>query len=79
MKVICINNQNLIEGGTSLLTVGKIYNVIEVISESNESDYKLGVVPDEMYKIVDNIGNISPYMSSRFKMLRDSNLDKLGI
>lgn len=79
MKVICINNQNLIEGGTPLLTVGKIYNVIKVIRESNESDYKLGIAPDELYQIVDNIGNTSQYMSSRFKMLRDSNLDKLGI
>lgn len=74
MKVICIDNQNLIEGGVQLLTVGKIYYVTEITNEVESSTGN-----NSMYYIVDNTGNIAPYRRSRFKMLRESNLEELGI
>lgn len=72
MKVVCINNDNLITPPDSqLLTVGKIYHVNRVLSEGEDTN--------SLYFLIDDTGKENFYRSDRFLLLRDINLGNLGI
>lgn len=68
MKVVCIDNDNLIHGtGISLLTIDKIYDVIE----------ERGVTLGSIYRLKDDRGEITWYSVSRFVSLQEVRNEKI--
>lgn len=68
MRILCINNAEIISGSIPLLTTGKVYEVIKI----NGSQYY----------IEDNSGERRWYNDFRFKdiaEIRQEKLEKLGI
>jgi len=77
MRVICKDSDNLIEGpdklNVKLLTVDKIYEVLNIEQEDEEI---------KLYQIEDNSGYQRWYDSKRFidlALIRNDKLNQLGI
>lgn len=74
MVVVCIDTNDLIHGPIqNLLTIGKSYNVLEVLEENGKS---------EMYLVVDDRGQRATYRCDRFidlSKVRAEKLQELGI
>jgi hypothetical protein len=68
MKIICINNSEIINGPIELLTINKIYEAIKV--------------SQDQYYIKDNSGEERWYNYNRFKdmaIVRQEKLKQIGI
>lgn len=64
MKIKCIDNS---EWGDEFLTVGEIYEVIQIIPAHVDPTRKY-IFEDE-YRITDNMGKIFSYRKSRFEVI----------
>jgi hypothetical protein len=83
MKVICLNTSRYNKYDNLPLTVGKVYDVIEIISipfsPSRYSDYS-----GFRYKLVNDLGEVSSYSDECVRLLtkaeeREERLKELGI
>ena len=78
MKIICINNSDILNGPIELLTINKTYEVIK----NSKDQYWLGRRPSLWVYIKDNSGEERWYNDNRFKditTIRKEKLKQLGI